>query len=400
MKTIAVDADIIEKAKRLRRELHRNAELSGCETNTKRIIIDFISKNTSLEAHDMGAWCYFVYRAKGENKRRIAFRADMDALPVDEGDALAYCSLRRGVSHKCGHDGHSACLAAFALFTDRHGAKNDIIFLFQHAEETGEGGPVCQRLIALEKVDEIYAFHNMPGFPLCSVAVHSGTAACASRGIIIKLKGKNSHASQPENGRNPAYALAELIAMIPAVVDEAADAKRLDGAPGPVPGFAMSPTGMVMCTVVGAECGSREDGGGTDAFGTSAGFARLMLTLRAEDESRLDRLEAEMLRRAAALAERQGLGIEKELRDPFPETRNDPACAEKVRAAARALGLQIAEWNEPFRSSEDFGCYLKLTPGALFYIGSGEEHAPLHTASYDFPDDLTATAVKMFAALS
>lgn len=398
-----IDPDIIEKTIALRHDLHENAELSCKESNTRRMLIEFLRANTSLEILEMGAWFYAAYRnGTGAGKKRIAFRADMDALPIDEGYSLAYSSLRRGVSHKCGHDGHSAGLAAFALLIDRYGCENDVFFLFQHAEENGVGAAECEKLIELEKIDEIYAYHNMPGFPLRSVAVHNGTAACASTGLILKLTGVNSHASQPENGKNPAFALASLIGEIPLLVKIAAKDGAEQGeqmADTGTPGFAMSPTGVVMCTVIGCEIGSRETGG-TDAFGTSAGFGRLMLTVRAQDERRLDLLVALLSDRAKLLAAEHGLKFSSDISDPFPETRNDDGCADKVREAAAKLGLELARWDEPFRSSEDFGRYTKLTRGALFYIGSGAEHAPLHTADYDFPDELIETACMMFRELA
>lgn len=398
-----IDPDIIEKTVELRHKLHENAELSCKESNTRRMLIEFLRGNTSLEICEMGAWFYAAYRnGTGAGKRRIAFRADMDALPIDEGYSLAYSSLRRCVSHKCGHDGHSAGLAAFALFIDCHGCENDVFFLFQHAEENGVGAAECEKLIEIEKIDEIYAYHNMPGFPLRSVAVHNGTAACASTGLVLKLTGVNSHASQPENGRNPAFALASLIGEIPLLVRIAAkDGAEHCGRESETgtPGFAMSPNGIVMCTVIGCEIGSSEKGG-TEAFGTSAGFGRLMLTVRAQDERRLDLLTALLSDRAKLLAEEHGLAFAREERDPFPETRNDDGCAGKVRDAAARLGLEAAKWDEPFRSSEDFGRYTKLTRGALFYIGSGESHAPLHTAGYDFPDELIETACLMFRELA
>ena len=415
------DADIVEKAVALRHELHRHPELSNAESGTKNRLIGFIRANTSLEIRDMGRWFYAAYRAPGADERggagkHIAFRADMDALPVDEGDALPYSSENRGVSHKCGHDGHCASLAAFALSVDRHGCENSVFFLFQHAEETGAGANECAELIALEHIDEIYGYHNMPGFPLISVAVHDGTAACASRGLVLRFIGKNSHASQPENGRNPAFVLAKLIDSVDALTALSAkldhdageaDIRRAaetafcaDLMLGAVHGFSISPTGMVMCTVIGAEAGSRAEGGGVSAFGTGAGYARLMLTVRAEDEKRLDLLEKLLTARAVFLAGEEGLGFEKSIVEPFPETRNSAVCAEKVRRAAQSAGLPIARWDEPFRSSEDFGVYTKLVPGALFYIGCGEDHAPLHTACYDFEDALIPAAVRIFSLLA
>lgn len=394
---IKIDEEMLRRAVELRRTLHKNAELSEHEEKTKRLLIEYLSSETSLEIRDMGAWFYAAHRSSGGGKKRIAFRADMDALPIDEGTALSYCSLNRGVSHKCGHDGHSASLAAFAEFIDKNGCENDIFFLFQHAEENGAGAAVCQKLIELEHIDEVYGCHNMPGFPLGSVAVHSGCAACASKGLIIKMTGKNSHASQPENGKNPAFALSELTLSIPELVKEAAGESA---AKSPNPMMAFGKRGMVMCSVIGSGVSSREDCEKMDAFGTSAGFARLALTIRAEDEKCMDSLEKSLIERAESICESGGFDCLVEYSDPFPETRNDEECAEKVRTAAKTLGLSIAKWDEPFRSSEDFGYYTKKTKGALFYLGCGENHAPLHTLEYDFSDELIGIAVRLFAELA
>ena len=216
-----MDKDILKTAVVLRHRLHRCAELSGQEKQTKAMLIDFLRTHTSLELHDMGAWFYAVYKAplnvrtESAPTRRIAFRADFDALPIEDDPALPYASENLGVAHKCGHDGHSAALCALAAEIDRHGCRSDILFLFQHAEETGCGAPVCQKMITDEKPDIIFGWHNMPGFPAGSVAVHDGTAAFASRGLVLSFFGKSSHASQPENGHNPARAISKLIIDIP-----------------------------------------------------------------------------------------------------------------------------------------------------------------------------------------
>ncbi len=113
-----MDKDILKTAAELRHRLHRCAELSGQEKQTKAMLIDFLRTHTSLELHDMGAWFYAVYKAplnartESAPTRRIAFRADFDALPIEDDPALPYASENRGVAHKCGHDGHSAALCA------------------------------------------------------------------------------------------------------------------------------------------------------------------------------------------------------------------------------------------------------------------------------------------------
>ena len=146
----------LEKYIALRHKLHQNAELSGCETNTIKILTEFLKDNSNCEIIPRGKWFYAVKRG-GEKK--VAFRADMDALPIPESPDCPYKSLDSAVSHRCGHDGHSAALAAFACECS---SENTVYFIFQHAEETGDGAQTCAKLLKEEGIGEVYAFHNLP----------------------------------------------------------------------------------------------------------------------------------------------------------------------------------------------------------------------------------------------
>ena len=123
----------LELIKQLRHELHQHPELSNQEAWTKQYLMDFLKAHTNLEIVDKGLWFYGIYRA-GKSKRNIAFRADFDAVPIEETINISYGSKNPGISHKCGHDGHAACLAGFAMEIDQKGADKNIFFLFQHAE--------------------------------------------------------------------------------------------------------------------------------------------------------------------------------------------------------------------------------------------------------------------------
>lgn len=111
----------------LRRELHQHPEPSNEEVWTKERLIEFLKTHTSLEIEDRGKWFYAVYRA-GEGKRNIAFRADFDAIRLHEKNDFPHVSQNPGVSHKCGHDGHSASLAGLALEIDQLGAEQNVFF--------------------------------------------------------------------------------------------------------------------------------------------------------------------------------------------------------------------------------------------------------------------------------
>ena len=366
--------DDLNKIIALRHALHARPDLSGQEEGTMALLRAFLRENTALELVDREGWFYAVRRAEAPLAPPIAFRADMDALPMDEGIALPYGSRRAGAAHKCGHDGHMAALCGLALALDRAAAERTVYLIFQPAEETGQGAIRCAELIDEAGITEIYAFHNLGGWPENAVVYRRGLTQPASEGLTIRLTGRRSHASAPEAGRNPAAAIAAL----------ALCAGRLTDAPH---------EGMALCTVVGMGCGA-------DDFGISAGEGHLSVTLRAEQEAFMKAMEARLLNEARALARRDGLQLAHELRDPFPETRNHDAALDRALKVAAALGLTTIEMDRLWRASEDFGHYLKRCPGAMFYIGTGIDRPALHTDGYDFNDAILETAVAMFEALA
>ena len=150
-----MDKKIIEMAKTLRYELHANPGISGQEAWTMQHLMSFIKANTKLEIVDKGRWFYAIYRSP-IGKQNIAFRADVDALPMDEGIDIPYGSKIPGAAHKCGHDGHAATLAAFAAYIDSKGSDNNIFFLFQHEEETGYGAAECVEIIGEERIKKYF----------------------------------------------------------------------------------------------------------------------------------------------------------------------------------------------------------------------------------------------------
>ncbi|NLY72218.1 MAG: amidohydrolase [Tissierellia bacterium] len=368
-----MDSRNLELAVKLRHELHHHPEVSNEEKWTKAHIMKFLSDYSDLELVDRGRWFYAIYKSKNSG-RRIAFRADIDALPIDETISLPYGSVYPGVSHKCGHDGHSASLAAFALEVEERGCNNDIYFIFQHAEETGDGAKACAVLIDEEGIDEVFGYHNEPGYPLGEVIVNDGSFQCASKGMSIFFKGEPSHASDPGVGRNPAMAIARMIRALPDL-HKAEDYK-----------------GLVLSTVVHTEIGSNN-------FGTSASNGVLRITIRGQFEEEMDLLEKRIDALSYGLASEYGLDYSKEFSDYFPENSNHQESAQKVRDVCLSLGIKTHEFPNPKRGSEDFGYYTKATKGAYFNIGAGDITSH-HTIGYDFPDDIIGTAVEVFYGLA
>lgn len=363
-----------ELAIKLRHELHEHPELSNNEVWTKKHLIDFIKKHTKLKIVDKGFWFYAVYKSE-IGKRNLAFRADFDAIPMQEPNILPYASKNPGAAHKCGHDGHSASLALFALEVDENGSDNNIFFLFQHAEETGDGAKEAKEFIKENNIDEIFAFHNMSGLAYKSINVIDGIAQCASKGMTIHLEGKPSHASEPEKGINPSFAIADIIHAIPDLISPENN------------------KGMVLCTIIQIAVGER-------AFGVNAGKGDLLLTIRAYYEEELDKLQKNLEDLAASEALKYGLKVSFYYNDCFPETYNHKESSDKIRKVAKVKGYEVKELNKAYRGSEDFGHYTKETKGAIFYIGNGENYPPLHTNQFDFKDELMETAVHIYKGLA
>lgn len=360
-------------ATELRHTLHQYPELSLEEQDTKARLMDFLYTHTSLEVVDRGSWFYAVHRGAPGGKK-LAFRADMDALPIDETIDLPYGSTVPGVSHKCGHDGHCAALAAFALEIERLGCANTLYLIFQHAEEIGAGAIDCAPLLEEQGIEEIYGWHNQCDFPLGTVAVREDTMQCASKGMSIYFEGAPAHASDPGVGRNPAMAIARLIQALP-------DLYRPE-----------EHEGLVLCTVIHVEIGE-------PAFGTSASKGVLRLTIRGENEWEMDRLEKRIDGLAWSFCAQYGLTCRTEFCDVFPETRNHKESVEKLQAVCADLGIPVHIMPHPERSSEDFGHFTKVTKGAYFFLGNGNDISH-HTVNFDFQDALLEPAVAIFCRLA
>ena len=362
----------LEKILTLRHDLHRHPELSMEESWTRGHLMDFLREHTrNLEIVDQGRWFYALYRAPSP-RGTIAFRADFDALPIEEDRPdRPYASTVPGVAHKCGHDGHAATLAGLALEVDQDGCDKNVVFLFQHAEEIGAGArETVEKLVELG-VEECYAYHNFSLDPPGAVLVREGVMHCASTGMTIAMTGAVTHASMPEKGRSPALPLARLACALPEL---AAPERR---------------QGLVLCTIVQIDVGQK-------AFGVAPGRGELSVTVRAEHEAELDALVADIRRLAEQLSAQAGLALEITFQDAFPETRSTGWCVDKVRSAAGALGLPLVEAPAPHRASEDLGHILKAVPGCAFGICAGGDRPDLHADTYDFPDGILEEAVDLY----
>lgn len=348
----------------LRHLLHAHPQTAGNESFAHDTIVEHLMTlhPNRMETHVGG---YGVVAVWGHDPTRdtIALRADIDALPI---------------GHRCGHDGHTTILLRTAGIIDsqRDSLRHNVLLVWQPAEETGTGAQAILDSGILQQyhIRAIYGLHNLPGYAAGNVVLCRHTFAAASTGIAYRLQGRPTHASTPELGINPGVAIAEIVRRFDSI-----NANPQAAAP--------------MATLICIRLGS-------PAFGTSAGDAEIMYTLRAFDNASMQRLVDETNAIVDQIAVQHGLTLSRTMHEPFRATENTPTLSDHIGTVAQRLGLTVVHRPEPFRWSEDFAHYLALFPGAMFGIGAGTGHPELHHPDYDFPDGITVPASDLFVALA
>ena len=208
----------LKELTKLRKEIHKYPELAGEEKSTAKRIISFAKRYNSdkiiLNIGGNGIAIIFKGKEKGPT---ILIRCELDALPIFEINKFNYRSTNKNVSHKCGHDGHMAIVSGLIpLISKNKFKKGRVVLLYQPAEETGEGAEwiLKDNKFKFVRPDFVFALHNLPEFEKGEIVVREKEFAAASKGMIIKLTGKTSHAAEPERGINPALAVSDLISEL------------------------------------------------------------------------------------------------------------------------------------------------------------------------------------------
>ena len=380
----AANADDIA---RFRRQLHARPELSESEHETATAIVARLAPTHPSAVVDrlgtMQTGICAVYDS-GEPGPVVLVRAELDALPIQESNTFGHRSKTSGVSHKCGHDGHMATLVAVAEgLHSRPIPRGKVYLLFQPAEETGTGASAVladERFKALDPPDVVYAFHNVPKYPLGQVLLRKGLFAQGSVGFIARYRGKTSHSSYPEHGVNPSTAVTELVAAVNRFHETLSE----------------SVSAPILGTVSYAQLGVAEKG---PNFGTTPGEGVVMGVVRAHKTSDLDRVRDELASRAGQLAREGGLEHELSWHEAFAATESDDDCVVAIEAAAARTELDVRYLDEPFRWSEDFGYFTTAFKGAFFGLGSGTDQPQLHDDGYDYPDALIGIGASLYRAI-
>ena len=370
--------NMVEELRQMRRDLHKIPELGLKEYKTSAYIRE---KLTSFGITELETWLetgvVAVIRGKGK-KEAVAFRADMDALPVTEQTGCDFTSEHVGCMHACGHDGHVTVLLGFAKYLQEHKdeLENDVVLIFQPAEE-GPGGAqllVDAGLFEKHPVRCIIGCHIFPQVPQGKVACRKGAMMARNGEVDVHIYGESAHGAQPQLGHDAVLAAGAVITGLHTILSR--NVSPLD-------------SGVLTFGAIH----------GGEACNIIAKEVKLEGTMRAFSDEAYETMTKRVQEVASGIAAGYGCKGEAVFRHMYRVVDNDPRLVELLQEVA---GDNYEE-TPPYMLAEDFSLYLQKVPGMFFFLGSGNAEKcyiqSLHSAQFQFDEEIVALGVETYAKL-
>ncbi len=359
-----------------RRALHKIPEVGYTEEKTHAYLMEHLK---ALAPDDLRVFAKTgiraVFRGNGTG-RVVAFRSDIDALPVTEATGCPFASEHAGFMHACGHDGHMANLLTFAQWIADHRDKlaDDVVLIFQPAEETVGGAKPMIDEGALENphVDVIYGMHMMPDVPKGKIAACAGPIMAQTSEINFIVRGKAAHGATPHLGTDAITASAHMLTMFQSSVARTVD-----------------PSQPAVLTV-GKITGGRQ----RNILAEEVVMEGIVRTF---SNDVYDKLEARILADMKAVETAFDVTTEMDKRVFYPCVNNDETEFERVKAVLGERFMQA----KPKTTAEDFSFYQLHAPGVFVFCGCMDENhtAPLHANTFDFDETALVPGLALFAGL-
>ncbi len=370
----------------LRRRLHQIPELGYEEHATAALIRSFLEDVPGLELQTGVAGTGMVALLGGDKSGPcVAFRADMDALPISEASGLAYASTHPGRMHACGHDGHSALMAGLirVLARCRDRLSGPVKFLFQPAEEGGAGGLKMLEAGVLREppVEAIFGLHGWPTLEVGQAGAVEGAAFASTHSFDICIQGRAGHAAFPHRTVDPVPVAALLITALQTLVSRETD-----------------PLDSAVLSICQIHAGS--------AYNIIPEEVVLRGTLRCLDPSHRDQLLQRMQAMASGIASAHGArAVVMQAESGYPVLRNHVAATRLVAAvASEVVGSDAWVPVPPTMGGEDFAFFAEQIPACFWLLGVREPGASswpqLHTSTYDFNDRAMETGLRIQAGVA
>ena len=376
--------DFIPEMNEWRHYIHENPEIAYEEHNTS----DFIAAKLTefnIEVHRGlgGTGIVGVIHGKdnGASKKSLGIRADIDALPMTEKTNLTYSSKNDGKMHACGHDGHTTMLLGAAKYLSK--TKNflgTVYCIFQPAEEGGNAGAksmIKDGLFSKFNIDSVWGIHNWPGVPVGQAVIHEGFAMAGGDIIVITIEGKGGHAAQPQFSNDPIVSAGLTITALQSCISRQ-----------------LNPFDQSVLSLTKIEGGS--------AFNVIPDKVTIGGTLRSTNTDTRNEMLEKIKHAAQGACAINNCSVSIEVRPGYPSTINDKKSAKFASIVfENAFGINsINKEEKPTMTSEDFSYMLHEKPGAYIWLGAGEKSEKLHSAHYDFNDELLPIGAEYWASLA
>lgn len=370
----------------LRHELHQHPEIAFQEHSTKSILLKYLhaikdeySEHTGtvqdrfqiIEMNNSTG--ILVKYAFGDESYRL-FRADMDALPIEEQTAYEFSSTTRGMMHACGHDIHMTVLMGLIESVCKDRLERNLLFLFQPAEE-GQGGAECvlaEGIIQEFDIDSAIALHVGSEIPVNTVASRAGIFFGIPQEFDVRFTGIPAHVAFPEKGVNAIGAALDFMSAMDKDIFELSKKHKVIFHVGKISGGSVRNVIADRCVLEGTHRSLHKDA--RDAMND------------------LIHTNSDLAARAI------GASSKVDLLCSYDPVVNNASLVEELSAKCRDIGVQYQE-TPVVMTGEDFGFFTSLYPGVLFWLGSGCDY-PLHSDHF-LPDEACiATGVKVLLAIA
>lgn len=355
----------------VRRKLHANPELSGVEFQTTEYLTELLRSN-GLEPRSRTPKTGLIVDL-GPPSPGVAFRADIDALPIQEPEGLSFRSTNPGVMHACGHDAHTAIGVGIALAMREVAPSSLVRIIFQPAEETFPGGAYeLMREGVLDGIRTLIAFHADPSLDPGLLGLRSGAITSSADRFFITLEGPGGHTARPHATVDLVYAAGQVITNLPAVLDRLVDAR--------------APVALVFGQVHG--------GTADNVIPTTV---ELSGTVRTADRDLWDELPAMVERIVTETIAPLGAKAIVHYQRGIPPVVNSPSVVKRLGSVlTAALGVDTVVPTNVSMGAEDLARYLESVPGALIRLGcrAGDRRVDLHSASFMLDERCLETGVR------
>ena len=363
--------------------LHRHPELSGQEFETQKFILAELEK-LGIQAEKIADTGVVGIIRGGKPGKTVAFRADMDALPIREETDLPYKSENDGVMHACGHDSHITILLGFAklMVARKEDLQGNIKLFFQPAEEKNGGAKRMVEAGCMENphVDAVFFSHCTRNYPVGQIYARTGAVSAASNAFTVTYRGKGCHGAFPHMGIDPIVAACQAVTALQSI-----RSRRISTAE------------PAVITV-----GSFHAGSAPNIVPEEAVFSG---TIRTTNPKTRQQAVEELTRVVNGIAAAMNVEVELFLKEGYAATVNDDAMVALVHSAgAKVLGKEnVLSSTAVSMGAEDFAYFCQATPGCCFRFGVASDkhpHTPAHNPGYVVDPDALPYGAAVYAQIA